>query len=90
MEELGFPQDVIILEDDNQPAIELLNNPDKNFAERSKHSTVRADYVREQLEAKTMRLVYIPTDLMSADYLTKPTFGAAFMKAAARVLNDNR
>ena len=90
MEELGFPQGVVVLEEDNQPAIELLNNPDKNFAERSKHITVRADYVREQLEAKTMRLVYTPTDQMSADYLTKPTFGIAFLNAAARVLNDNR
>ena len=88
MEDLGFPQDVVILEEDNQPAIELLNNPDKNFAERSKHIAVRADYVRGQLENKKMRLLHVPTDQMTADYLTKPTYGLVFLGAAARVLND--
>ena len=53
--------------------LELLNNPDKNFAERFKHIAVRANYVLGQLENKKVSLLHVPTDQIIANYLTKPT-----------------
>ena len=58
------------LHSDNQGAIELTKNPLRN--DRSKHIHVRHHYVRQQVEAKSIRVFYCKTEDMIADILTKP------------------
>jgi hypothetical protein len=55
---------------DNQGAITLVKNPE--FHARTKHIDVSAHYVRELVEDHKISLVYIQTDEMLADMLTKP------------------
>jgi hypothetical protein len=55
---------------DNQGAITLVKNPE--FHARIKHINVSTHYVRELAEDHKISLVYIQTDEMLADMLTKP------------------
>ena len=59
----------IIINEDNQSSIKLASNPIYN--ERSKHIDVRYHYIREMIEKKEIKLKYIPTNLQTADILTK-------------------
>jgi hypothetical protein len=55
---------------DNQGALRLVANPE--FHARSKHIDVQYHYIRELLQAGTIRTEYIRTTEMAADCLTKP------------------
>lgn len=54
---------------DNQSTIKLAESD--GFRARTKHIDVRHHVVREKVEDSTIRVEYIPTDLMVADSLTK-------------------
>ena len=70
MKELGYPATgPTVIYADNQGAIAMAKNP--QFHDRSKHIAVHYHFVREQTEAGTVELRYIPTGKMVADGLTK-------------------
>lgn len=54
---------------DNQGAIALAKNP--IFHQRTKHIDIKYHFVREQVESKEFELVYVPTTMMQADFMTK-------------------
>lgn len=58
---------------DNQSAIKLAESD--GFRARTKHIDVRHHVIREKVEDSTIRVEYIPTDLMVADSLTKAVPG---------------
>lgn len=71
LSELGFSQrSAITIFDDNQGAISLARNPVHHA--RTKHIDVRYHYVREQVAAGTINVLYCVTHDMVADILTKP------------------
>lgn len=63
---------------DNQGAIALAKNPGNHG--KSKHIDIQQHFVREMVEAGKIELVFVPTDLMIADGLTKPLPKAMFEK----------
>jgi hypothetical protein len=67
--ELGFPQQITTIFEDNQSTIALAKNPVHH--QRTKHIDVRHHFVREQVEIGSIQLEYIPTTDMIADALTK-------------------
>jgi len=54
---------------DNQGALALASNPVNHF--RSKHINVRYHAIRDFIEQGEIKAVYVPTDQMVADGLTK-------------------
>lgn len=62
--------DCVIMFNDNQGAQKLSSNP--VFHERSKHIDIRHHFIRQCLSDKIIKLVYLSTDKMTADVLTKP------------------
>jgi hypothetical protein len=54
---------------DNKPSHALADNPE--FHQRAKHIRVQYHFIREEVQAKNVRIYYIPTRLMTADGLTK-------------------
>ena len=68
--ELGMDLSTISIYADNQSAIKLLKNPVLSM--RSKHIDVIYHFARERVARKDIAFLYIPTDKMVADALTKP------------------
>ena len=54
---------------DNKPSHALAENPE--FHQRAKHIRVQYHFIREEVLAENVRILYIPTRLMTADGLTK-------------------
>jgi hypothetical protein len=69
LEELGFPQESIVVHCDNQSAISIAKNPGHH--ERTKHISTKFNFVRDEVEKGRIQLRYCPTKLMVADILTK-------------------
>ena len=62
----GEPQVIFA---DNQGAIKLSKNPQHH--KRTKHIDVKYHFIRESTQSGLIQLIYIPTDEMVADILTK-------------------
>src|SRR5437764_11196393 len=61
---------------DNQEAIELTKNPE--YHRRTKHISIQYHFTRECVENGEIELVYVPTEDMIADGLTKALPKARF------------
>ena len=68
---------------DNQSAITLTENP--ILSQRSKHIDIKYHFIREQVKNKTIKPIYLPTDNMIADPLTK-SIGAQQLKRVIKGL----
>ncbi|GKD78838.1 hypothetical protein Tco_1341459 [Tanacetum coccineum] len=73
LEELGVELNTVAVNCDNQGAIYLSRN--HVFHERTKHINVRYHFIREVLEAKTVKVLKMGTEHNAADALTKVTPG---------------
>ena len=71
----------MILEVDNKGAIDLANN--WSVTGRTRHASVRQNFLRELKEAGIIHLVWIPTDENSVDLFTKNLAGPLFQKHTA-------
>ncbi|GJW06494.1 hypothetical protein Tco_1568917 [Tanacetum coccineum] len=69
LEELGVKLNTVAVNCDNQGAIHLSRN--HVFHERTKHINVRYHFIREVLEAKTVKVLKVGTEHNAADALTK-------------------
>lgn len=68
--EVGNIQKNVIVHCDNQSAIDL--GESEAYRPRTKHIDIRFHHIREKIENGVIDLVYIPTEKMVADSLTKP------------------
>lgn len=79
--DINFP---ITIFEDNQPCIDIANNPVNN--NRSKHFDIKYHYSRERIiDTKDVVLVYISTDEQVADILTKNTSSNIFLKLRKQI-----
>ncbi|GJQ95243.1 zinc finger, CCHC-type containing protein, partial [Tanacetum coccineum] len=69
LEELGVELNTMTVNCDNHGAIHLSRN--HVFHERTKHINVRYHFIREVLEAKTVKVLKVGTEHNAADALTK-------------------
>ncbi|GJT44281.1 retrotransposon protein, putative, ty1-copia subclass [Tanacetum coccineum] len=69
LEELDVELNTVAVNGDNQGAIHLSRN--HVFHERTKHINVRYHFIREVLEAKTVKILKVGTEYNAADALTK-------------------
>ncbi|GJQ97915.1 retrotransposon protein, putative, ty1-copia subclass [Tanacetum coccineum] len=73
LEELGEELNTVAVNCDNQGAIHLSRN--HVFHERTKHINVRYHFIKEVLEAKTVKVLNVGTEHNAADALTKVVLG---------------
>jgi hypothetical protein len=64
-----YPESKVKIYQDNQGAIALAKNP--IFHQRTKHIDIKYHFVREKVESGEVELVYVPTVMMQADFMTK-------------------
>jgi hypothetical protein len=65
---------------DSQCAMNIANN--SKVSERSKHIEIQHFFIREHVEAGTVKLHHIPSEKQVADTLTKPLHRIAFKRCA--------
>ena len=76
--ELGYPQEEVIIAEDNGSCITMLQTEPRNFQTNSRHVRVKWAFFRQENEKQILKLVYCPTEKMRADLLTKPLRGNLF------------
>jgi hypothetical protein len=86
LSELGYPQDQPTrLYCDNKSAIEICET--LRSGHKTKHINVRINYIREQLNQRTVSLHFVPTELNVADVLTKPLVEESFQYCQEKLLS---
>jgi hypothetical protein len=87
MQNLGVPQGMITVFEDNTSTIILANKQNGATLSKTKHIQIRFYYVRELIEQKEINIVYLSTKEMLADLLTKPMTGWLFKALRDQILN---
>ena len=83
----GYDTSNTVLYQDNQSAILLENNGRKSSGKRTKHIHMRYYFITDRIRKKELSVSYCPTQLMVADYYTKPLQGALFIKFRSIIMN---
>ncbi len=84
--ELGFPQEnPTIIYEDNKSAIDLSKAP--QIPRKSRHINIRHHYIRELVKLNAINIHFLPTELMTADLLTKPLATSLFVPFRDQLLN---
>jgi hypothetical protein len=71
---------------DNKSTIQLAKNG-LSSSQRTRHINIRYFFVKDRIESKEIDVVYMNTDEMIADMLTKPLQGSKFILMRRRLLN---
>lgn len=88
LNELGYKQGPIVIRQDNQSTIQLAHSG-KGASAQTKHLKVRYFYIKEHLDNNTLRIMYEPTEHMTADVLTKPLAKREFDYHTDALLNEH-
>lgn len=78
--DLDEPTSLTIFED-NQSCLKMLEG--EKFSNRTKHISIKYNFVRDISEKKEVKFVYCPSEYMVADLLTKPFTGVRITRMAA-------
>ena len=78
LEAQGFKVNGTILHQDNKSAMLLEKNGRGSSSRRTRHIELRYYFVKEHVDAGTIKIVHCPTKEMWADYFTKPVQGGLF------------
>jgi hypothetical protein len=71
--DMGIPQDQVIIYNDNQAAKNLATNP--VVSSRSKHIPIKKHIIRESVQQGDVLISYLDAEMMTADILTKALNG---------------
>ena len=78
MEEQGYELKMNTIFQDNQSTIKMGTNGRTSCTGNSRHIDVRYFFVADRVKKKEVQIKYCPTQLMIADYFTKPLHGKLF------------
>ena len=56
-------------------------------SERTRHVNIRYFWVKDRVDSGEIKIIYLPTEDMIADVLTKPMQGEKFLNFRASLLN---
>jgi hypothetical protein len=88
LEELGYPQDCVPMYVDSTCAMQMLNQGTGSF-KRAKHIKVRFFWMKDLIDQGKIKLIYVPTDELVADVLTKPMSGGKFQYLVFKLIGWN-
>ena len=78
MEEQGYKIKDNVLYQDNKSAILMEINGRNSCTGNSRHIHIRYFWMKDRVDNKEVRVEYLPTHIMLADYFTKPLQGSQF------------
>ena len=80
MEEQGYQIRENIYYQDNESAIKLEKNGRKSCGEKSRHINIRYFFIKDVCKRENISIEHCRTDIMIADFFTKPLQGKLFRK----------
>ena len=83
----GYGSKETVVYQDNKSAILLENNGKLSSSKRTKHINVCYYFVKDCVERKELRIEFLGTDDMWADYYTKLLQGSKFFKFRKEIMN---
>jgi hypothetical protein len=89
LNELGFKQEPVEIEQDNCSTMRLIEKGPSSTG-RTKWINIKQFWVSEHLTNETIKLKYVPSLDLLADGLTKPLGRKAFFRWRARILNQRQ
>jgi hypothetical protein len=69
----------LLIGQDNKSCIQIAENPGRHHG-RTKHIELRIRWIEDEIKKEKLALVYVPTNLMVEDVLTKPLSYEAFAR----------
>ena len=87
LREQGIPVEKSTIYQDNKSAMLLEQNGRASAGKRSRHLDIRYFFITDRINKGDIEVKYCPTDLMTADYMTKPLHGKKFMKFKKEIMN---
>ena len=78
MEAQGYSLKNNVYYQDNQSAMKMEKNGRNSCTGNSRHINIRYFFIKDQVDAKKLEIMYCPTGQMLADYFTKPLQGKLF------------
>jgi hypothetical protein len=88
LEHQGYPLKNNILHQDNQSAMKMERNGRSSCGQKSRHIDIRYFFIKDRIDRGEIDVVYCPTEMMVADFFTKPLQGALFKKLRAVIMGD--
>ena len=85
VQELGYAQSTIQIAVDNKCSMRLLEQGTVSF-KRAKHIKVRFFWLKDLIDGDEIILVYVPSEELIADMLTKATTGAKYKYLRGKLL----
>jgi hypothetical protein len=82
----GYDVGPAVLYQDNQSTMALLKRGSA-ASSRSRHINIRYFWLKDRVELGELEVIYMPTEDMVSDLLTKPLQGEQFRKLRAQLLN---
>ena len=76
-----------VIHRDNMSTIKLKANGKASSGKRMRHLDIKYFFITDQVQQKKVSLQYCSTDLMIADFFTKPLQGKKFMSFRAQIMN---
>lgn len=86
LEEQGYKVSAATIYQDNKSTITLIEKGRSNSG-RTRHVNVRYFLVKDYVDRKEVRMEYLFTGEMNADFYTKPLQGELFKKMRAKIMN---
>jgi hypothetical protein len=83
----GVVVDESILYQDNTSSILIEKNGRSSCTKRTWHMNIRYFFIKDEVDAKRVRIEHCRTDVMLADFFTKPLQGAPFKKLRDEIMN---
>ena len=79
-----------VIHRDNMSTIKLGANGKASSGKRMRHLDIKYFFITDQVQQKKVSLQYCPTDLMIANFFTKPLQGKKFMGFRAQIMNSQK
>jgi hypothetical protein len=88
LEELGYPQDYVTMFVDSTCVMHMIKQGTGLF-KQAKHIKVRFFWIKDLIDKGKIKLIYLPTDELVADILTKPMAGGKFQYLLFKLIRWN-
>ena len=89
LKEQGYEIANNVIFQDNKSAILMEKNGRNSCTGNSRHINVRYFWVKDRIDKGEVRVEYLPTHLMLADYYTKPLQGSRFRVLREYICRNN-